>query len=78
MAAGRRSQSSTALTRWTGETAPLNCCQSLGRMPPVTDFQGPLAMVPPQATSEPGQNMVAVRMPLFSAVTQIGSASSHQ
>ena len=36
------------------------------------------AFVPPQGTLEPGQNMVAVRTPAFSAVTQMGSASFHQ
>jgi hypothetical protein len=30
------------------------------------------------ARSEPGQNMVAVRIPAFSAVTHNGSDSSHQ
>ncbi|PAV93249.1 hypothetical protein WR25_12916 [Diploscapter pachys] len=34
--------------------------------------------VPPQPTLAPGQNIVAVRTPAFSAVTQIGSPSFHQ
>src|SRR3546814_18129249 len=36
------------------------------------------ARVPPQATLAPGQNIVAVRMPAFSASTQIGEAAFHQ
>ena len=44
--------------------------QSLGLVPPSIPTGQPLRARPPQATLEPGQNMVAVRMPARSASTR--------
>jgi len=78
VAAGRRSQSITESTRCSPVTAWLNCCQSSGRVAFATAPWLSGSNVPPQPTLAPGQNIVAVRTPAFSAVTQIGSASFHQ
>ncbi len=78
VAIGRRSQSITPSTRWCPSTTSSNGHQSSGRVPPVTSCGQASAVVPPQATFDPGQNIVALWIPAFSAVTHTGSAAFHQ
>ena len=68
----------TASTRWWPVICWLNSCQSCGRVPLATGCGHCGSRTPPQATLLPGQNIVAVRIPAFSAVTHRGSPPFHQ